>query len=179
MILKELKIKGAYYITPQVYSDERGSFRRSFCKDTMEAIGINFTCLQGNLSYNPVRGTLRGFHYQEEPYGEDKILTCVTGSIFDIIIDLRKESPTYMEWISLNLSAKKGDSLLIPKQCANAWLTTEKETTIHYYMSNIYYPTSGRGIRYNDPRFSFVWPEEINMISDKDKSYEDYEFTNI
>lgn len=175
MLFSELFIKNAWLIKPSLYKDRRGIFRRSFCKDEFLNKGIDSEMSQGNISENPNLGTLRGFHYQIGDHQEAKTLSCITGSIFNVIIDLRKNSLTYLKHVSLEITSKDRNSIHIPKGCANAWLTLESNTIIHYYMSSSYKTGFDRGIRYNDPFFNIKWPFKPNLISDKDQNYDDFE----
>ena len=168
------KIEGVYLIKPILHEDERGVFRRSFCGDELSSIGIKFTVKQGNISENSKKHTLRGFHYQVHPSCESKIITCVTGSLFNAIIDLRKESETYLNWVSLEISAKNKESIYVPAGCANAFLTMSENTIVHYYMSDSFNPNSYRGIRFNDPKFNVEWPSDPKVISDKDLNIPDF-----
>ena len=168
------KIDGIYLIKPTLHQDERGVFRRSFCEDELSSIGIKFTVKQGNISENFKKHTLRGFHYQVHPSCESKIITCVTGSLFNAIIDLRKESETYLNWVSLEISAKNKESIYIPAGCTNAFLTMSENTIVHYYMSDSFNPNRYRGIRFNDPKFNVEWPCDPKVISDKDLNIPDF-----
>ena len=179
MIFENLGIIDAFLIKPKLFEDNRGSFRRSFCTNEFKEHGLVFNALQGNISENPKLGTLRGFHYQLEPYQEAKVITCLTGGIFDVIIDLRNNSPTFLKTISIRIDAYNKNSLFIPKGCANAWLTTKENTIIHYYMSEIYEAGHDKGIRYNDSFFNIQWPFEPIIISKKDISYPDYRLKKI
>ena len=170
MKFTELDLSGVWLIEPEVFSDERGVFFRSFCSQEFEARNIVSKTVQGNVSVNPYRGTLRGFHYQVKPYEEAKTISCLTGAIYDIVVDLRKNSPTYMKWISIELSAEGKHSLHIPSGCANAWLTTTTNTIVHYYMSDFYTPHAYSGFNYNDPILNFKWPMEPIVISEKDRN---------
>ena len=174
MKFTELALRGVCLIEPEIFSDERGVFRRTFCAKELSEHGLASTAVQGNISENPHEGTLRGFHFQVPPFEEAKTLLCVTGSLFDIVVDLRPGSPTFLEWVSVEFSAADRRSLHVPAGCANAWLTTAQNTTVHYYMSEAYRPNADRGLRYNDPSFAFRWPREPRMISKKDASYPDF-----
>lgn len=175
MTFTPLELPGVWTIEPELFADERGVFRRSFCAKEFAARGLTATAAQGNLSENPHEGTLRGFHYQERPFEEAKTITCVTGALYDIVVDLRRESPTFMKWVAVELSAADRRSLHVPAGCANAWLTTAPDTIVHYYMSEAYVPASYRGFRYNDPQFAFRWPREPRVISDKDRQLPDFD----
>jgi dTDP-4-dehydrorhamnose 3,5-epimerase len=175
----ELGLHGVWRIEPDLQADERGVFRRSFCAREFAAHGLAASMVQGNVSENPHEGTLRGFHYQVRPFEEAKTLSCLSGSIYDIIVDLRPESPTFLEWVAAECSAADRVSLHIPAGCANAWLTTAPDTTLHYYMSEFYQPDSYRGFRYDDPAFGFRWPEPPRVISAKDRSFPDFDATAL
>ncbi len=179
MKFTELELPGVWQIDPEPFSDDRGSFFRHFCAEEFASHGIVTTMVQGNVSINPHLGTLRGFHYQEPPFQEAKTISCMTGSIYDIIVDLRYQSPTFMKWIAVELSAQKPSSLHVPYGCANAWMTTSPHTTVHYYMSERYSPQAYRGFRYNDPAFNFPWPMEPKVISGKDKSLPDFDISSL
>ena len=169
------KIDGFYLIKPTLHQDERGVFRRSFCEDEFASHGIKFNVKQGNISENFKKHTLRGFHYQISPSKESKIISCITGSLFNVVIDLREGSKTYHEWISLEISANKKESIYVPPGCANAFLTLSDNTIVHYYMGDSFSPDSYRGIRYNDPMFSVKWPFQPKIISDQDLTILDYQ----
>ena len=169
MRFHQLEISDVWQIEPDLVEDDRGVFRRSFCALEFESNGLLPTVLQGNISENPKPKTLRGFHYQVPPHQEAKTLTCLSGAIYDVVVDLRPKSPTFLKWISIELSAVNRLSLYVPPGCANAYLTTEKETVIHYYMSEIFVPDSYRGFSFCDPQFKFTWPDGPEVISEKDK----------
>lgn len=171
----ELGLPGVWRIEPDTYSDERGVFFRHFCAQEFAAHGLVAAAIQGNISVNPHSGTLRGFHYQEPPFEEAKTLSCITGAIYDIVVDLRQQSPTFMKWIAVDLSAQERQSLYVPSGCANAWMTTAPDTIVHYYMSEQYSPQAYRGFRYNDPSFGFSWPAEPKVISEKDRHLPDFD----
>ena len=168
------KINDLFLIIPDLHRDERGVFRRSFCKEIFEKNGVNFNSLQGNISENFNKHTLRGFHYQSSPSDESKIITCVTGALFNIVLDLRKKSKTYKQWSSLEIDSNKRQSIYVPAGCAIAGLTLEDNTIVHYYMNDLYDPNTCKGIRYNDPSFSFKWPFEPKIISEKDLNFPDF-----
>ena len=161
-------------IESEPFIDERGAFRRHFCKDEFAKNNIVTDVSQCNVSENKFARTLRGFHYQLQPFSEGKTLSCLNGKIFDIVVDLRKESATYMEWVGLELSKENRKSVHIAPGCANAFLTLEDNSLIHYYCSQSYNPESERGVRFNDPAFGFEWPETPKIISEKDLSHPDY-----
>lgn len=179
MKFTELTLRGAWLIEPAVFADERGVFRRHFCADEFAAHGLAPTVAQGNVSENPHQGTLRGFHYQTGRFAEAKTISCLSGALFDIVVDLRPESPTFLQWVSAEISAADRRSIHVPAGCANAWLTTEPNTVVHYYMSEAYAPDSYRGFRYNDPTFGFRWPSEPALISDKDLAFPDFDPASV
>ena len=162
------KIFGVYLIKPEPHEDKRGMLRRHFCKKELKQKQINFDIKQINVSENLKEYTLRGFHYQKKPHGEDKIISCIQGSIYDIVVDLREESKTYKKWQSYKLTQENRMSLFVPKGCANAYLTLENKTWILYYHSEFYKKISEKRIRYNDPSFNFVWPKQPKVISKED-----------
>jgi len=164
----ELDIVGAWLIEPELVIDERGVFRRHFCSEEFAAQGIETRVMQGNISENPHLHTLRGFHYQLAPHAEGKTISCLSGGLYDIIVDLRPDSETFMQWISVTFDSKDRKSLYIPAGCANAYLTIEPDTIVHYYMTDLYAPDSYRGFRYNDPYFNFDWPAEPKLVSERD-----------
>lgn len=170
----EQSLPGVFLIEPEPFIDERGVFRRHFCKDEFGRHGIDSEVQQANISENKFAYTLRGFHYQREPYSEGKTLSCLKGKIYDIIVDLRKDSPTYMKWISFELNDDNRHSIHIAPGCANAFLTLTEGCLIQYYCSQSYSPEAERGIRYNDPVFDFNWPREPEIISAKDMKHSDY-----
>ena len=171
----ELKLPGVWLIEPEVFTDERGAFRRHFCTEEFAAHGLAPMAVQGNLSENLHYGTLRGLHYQIGPDAEAKTLSCMTGSLYDIILDLRPESPTFMQWVSVEISAEDRLSLHVPAGCPNGWVTTSPNTMIHYYMSEMFAPEAARGIRYDDPTFDFRWPIEPKVISERDRTFLDFD----
>ena len=170
----EQKIIGVFLIEPSLHHDSRGVFRRSFCVEEFNNAGIDFTVKQGNISQNFHKHTMRGFHYQVEPSKESKVILCVTGALYNIVLDLRKDSPSNHQWVALEIDAENRQSIVVPAGCANAFLTMADNTIVHYYMGDSYAPNSYRGIRYNDPRFGFEWPCEPEVISEKDKNLADY-----
>jgi dTDP-4-dehydrorhamnose 3,5-epimerase len=168
------KLAGVFVIEPEPFVDDRGVFRRHFCQREFDAHGISSRVTQCNVSENKYEHTLRGFHYQIAPYGEGKTLSCLVGKIYDIIVDLRENSPTYLQWQSFELDSENRRSIHIPPGCANAFLTMQDNCIIHYYCSEFYFNQAERGVRYNDPLFKFAWPAEPKGISDKDKNHPDF-----
>lgn len=165
------KIKGVYLIEPEPFVDDRGVFRRHFDQKEFKDNSITTRIVQANVSENKYQYTLRGFHYQKYPYGEGKTLSCIKGAIFDIVVDVRPKSPTYLKWISFELDENNRKSIHIPPGCANAFLTLKDNCIIHYYCSQFYNSKAEKGIRYNDPLLNFKWPHKVVVISDKDKNH--------
>jgi len=175
MILKETKLKGAYFINLERKEDERGFFARSFCEKEFAAHNLNLSIRQSNISYNKKRGILRGMHYQIAPHEEAKIVSCARGAIYDVIIDLRPRSLTYRQYLAVELNDQNYSSLYIPVGFAHGFQALADDTVVLYQMSEFYYPESARGIRWNDPLFAISWPILPCIVSNKDASYPDYE----
>lgn len=174
MIFTETALSGAFVIAPERREDERGFFARIWCADELAANGLSSHLLQSSISFNNVRGTLRGMHWQAEPHGETKIVRCSRGAIFDVIVDLRPESPTYLRSVGLELSDENRLMLYIPRQFAHGFLTLTDSSELVYQMDAVYHPDSQRGARWNDPAFGIAWPFEPNVISERDKSFPDF-----
>jgi dTDP-4-dehydrorhamnose 3,5-epimerase len=174
VIFKETPLKGSYIIEPELREDERGFFARTFCRSEFIAQGLDPDLVQCNISYNQRKGTLRGMHFQAEPWGEAKSVRCTNGKIYDVILDLRPDSPTYCRWTAFELSAKNHLALFIPKGFAHGFQTLEDNSEVFYQMSEFFKPEYARGVRWNDPTFSIDWPLGDPIMSDKDKSYGDY-----
>lgn len=171
----EQSIPGVFIIVPEPFVDERGVFRRHFAKEEFDQRGIVSEVKHCNVSENKFKYTLRGFHYQLSPHGEGKTLSCLKGSIYDVVVDLRPSSSTYLKWVAVELNDENRKSVHIPPGCANAFLTLEDNCLIHYYCSEAYHADAERGIRYNDPLFSFEWPAEPLVISEKDRNHPDFQ----
>lgn len=172
LIFSETKLEGAYIIEPEKIEDERGFFARSWDSKVFEKKGLNSKLVQCSISYNKKKGTLRGPHYQIPPYEEDKLVRCTSGKIFDVIIDLRKESKTFKEWLSVELSKENYRMLYIPKGFAHGFQTLEDNTEIFYQISEFHMSEYYRGVRWDDPTFNIEWPLKISVISKKDSSFE-------
>src|SRR5688572_17796333 len=170
MVFTETKIKGAFVVDIKRIQDERGFFGRAFCQHEMKQHGLNEVVAQTNLSHNPTRGTLRGLHYQDAPHEESKLVRCTRGSLFDVLVDLRKGSPTYCQWFGITLTADSFTMLYVPEGCAHGFLTLEDNTDIMYQVSNFYAPGAEKGLLWNDPAFGIQWPMEPTIISDKDRN---------
>ena len=174
MIFTPTSLRDAYVIEMQPLEDERGFFGRSFCQREFEKHGLNPRVAQCNLSYNKKRGTLRGMHYQPKPYEEAKLVRCTCGAIYDVIIDLRPTSPTFMQWVAVELTASNRRMLYIPEGFAHGFQTLEDNTEVFYQMSEFYVPESARGVRWDDPAFSIQWPDTDQKISERDQNFADF-----
>ena len=171
MKFKKNLIAGSYTIFPHTFRDKRGIFTRNFCKKKYKSKKIIFNIKQTNTSFNKHKGTLRGFHFQTNTKYDDKIISCITGSICNVTIDLRKNSKTYLKKQKIIISSKNKNSLLIPSGCANAFLTLEENTTINYFMNTFYLPKNSKGIRFDDSFFQVKWPLKPKVISKRDKNF--------
>jgi len=177
MKFQKLEIEGAYLIELEEFKDERGSFARQFCKKEMTKYGIDFDIKQCNISKNYRKGVLRGMHYQKEPYPEVKMVSCLSGRCYDVIVDLRENSSTYLQWVGTELSSKNNKMVYIPSGVAHGFLTLEENTTIYYQLGEFFMPEYYSGVRYNDPKFNINWEQcGINIsdfiINERDKNYE-------
>ena len=172
MIFEELKLKGVFKIQLEKIEDERGFFSRCWDKNEFEKYGLNSKIIQCNISFNEKKGTLRGLHYQSKPYEEAKLIHCTRGKIYEVILDLRKESKTYKQWESIELSQSDYNLLYVPEGFALGFQTLEDNTELFYQMSEKYVPESARGINYKDPKFHINWPLEVQTISKRDSSFE-------
>jgi len=174
MIFIETQLKGAFIIKPERLEDERGFFARTWCQREFEAHGLNSRLVQCNISFNEKAGTLRGMHYQAAPYEEAKLVRCTQGAIYDAIIDLRPESPTFKQYTAIVLTAQNRKMLYVPEGFAHGFLTLEDHTEVFYQMSEFYAPEYVRGIRWNDPAFNIQWPADVQIISDRDQNLPDF-----
>jgi dTDP-4-dehydrorhamnose 3,5-epimerase len=174
MIFKESKLKGAFVIDLEKHQDERGFFARTFCRKELETHGLISDVAQANMSLSKARSTLRGMHYQKAPHEETKLVRCTRGALYDVIIDLRPESPTYKQWIGVELSADNYRMLFVPKNFAHGFITLAEDTEVTYMVSQYYAPGAELGIRWNDPQFAIQWPIDLAVISEKDASWPDF-----
>lgn len=174
VIFTETVLKGAFLIDLEKLEDSRGFFARTWCQREFEAHGIAFRQVQCNLSYNKEKGILRGMHLQSSPHEEAKLLCCIKGAIFDVIIDLRPASPTFTQHVSAVLSAENRRMMYLPGGFAHGFQTLQDDTEIFYQMSEWYAPEYARGVRWNDPAFRIQWPDHARLISDRDQSYPDF-----
>lgn len=176
VVFTETKLKGAFVIELERKEDERGFFARAFCVDEFQARGLNARIAQCSTSYNKHRGTLRGMHWQDAPYAECKLVRVTRGAIFDVIIDLRKSSPTFKQHVAAELNAENRRMVYVPEGFAHGFQTLEDDTEVFYQISAIHAPGSARGVRWNDPVFDIQWPEaERRLLNDRDASYPDFQ----
>lgn len=166
----ELKLKDAFIFELEPINDSRGFFARTFCAEDFEKLGLNPHVSQCNLSYNYKKGTLRGMHFQIEPATEVKLVRCVRGAIYDVIVDIRPNSPTFLQHIGVELSADNRRALYVPEMFAHGYQTLTDDTEIFYQVSQSYAPLQARGYRYDDPAFNIEWPLPVTEISEKDKN---------
>lgn len=174
MIFTATALKGAFIIEPERCEDERGFFARTWCQQEFATHGLNPCLVQCNMSFNKTKGTLRGMHYQAFPYKEEKLVRCTMGSIADVIIDLRPQSPTFKHHMSIVLTAENRRMLYVPKGFAHGFQTLEDNTEVFYQMSEFYAPAYTRGIRWNDPAFGIQWPADERIILERDQTYPDF-----
>lgn len=174
MIFTQTKLQGAYILELEKREDDRGFFARTFCREEMQAHGLIPDVAQANTSLSKTRGTLRGMHYQKSPYEETKLVRCTRGALYDVIIDLRPDSPTYKQWVGVELSAENYRMLFVPKYFAHGFITLADDTEANYLVSQFYAPGSELGIRWNDPVFNIKWPIDVSVISEKDANWPDF-----
>src|SRR5947207_436006 len=153
-----LALSGAYLIEPELIQDERGFFARTWCADESKTRGLSTKVAQCSISYNRLRGTLRGIHYQAEPFAEAKLVRCSAGAIYDVIVDLRQRSATYRQWVALELTSANHRMIYIPEGLAHGFQTLTDESEVSYQMSEPYMSECARGVRWNDPLFRIEWP---------------------
>lgn len=171
MKFTETRVHGAYVIDVQRIGDHRGYFGRLWCEKEMQEMGLVSQIKQANTGFSPMKGTLRGLHYQTPPHQEVKIVRCTRGCVFDVVVDLRKNSPTYLKWHGLELNPDNASMLYVPQGCATGYLTLEENSEIYYLTSAFYAPEHATGVRFDDPAFNIEWPSYINLLSDIDRSW--------
>lgn len=174
MKITETPIVGAWHIEATPFIDDRGAFTRTFCQKTFAGFSLETTFRQCNLSRNKYKGTLRGLHMQTGEHSEVKLVRAVTGRIFDVAVDLRPASPSYLQWYGVELCAEKQNAFYIPRGCAHGFITLEDNSDLFYQVSNDYAPGHEQGYRWNDAAFGIQWPLQPALISDKDSACADY-----
>ncbi len=174
MLFNPTVLLGVFEIEVEPICDERGFFARAWCRREFDAHGLTSTLVQCSVSFNVQKGTLRGMHYQAQPDAEVKLVRCTRGAIYDVVLDLRQDSPTFTQWLALRLTADRRNMVYVPKGCAHGFLTLTNDAEVFYQMSEFYNPASARGVRWDDPAFQIAWPETIAVISDRDRTYPDF-----
>jgi dTDP-4-dehydrorhamnose 3,5-epimerase len=174
MNLNKTSFSGVFLIEIEKLNDERGFFARTFDSNFFEENNLVSKFIQSSISYNIKKGTIRGMHYQTNPFSETKLITCTNGKFFDVLIDLRENSKTFKKWQSFELDSKNYSTLYVPEGIAHGFQTLEDNSVLSYQISNIYKPEFSRGIGWNDPLFNIDWPLKPTIISKKDQKYLDY-----
>ncbi len=175
MIFTETKLKGAFLVELERFEDERGHFARSWSACEFERQGLSAALVECNISFNRLAGTLRGMHYQAAPHAQIKLVRCTRGAVYDVIVDLRPASPTFKEWVGVELSEENGAALYVPEGFAHGFQTLADDAEVFYQMSTYYAPESARGVRWDDPAFGVEWPEERRrIINARDREYPDF-----
>ena len=178
MTFHKTDLTGVFEIRVEPHSDERGFFARTWCPNEFGAQGLNTNLAQCSLSYNLRKGTLRGMHYQISPFTEAKVVRCTRGAIYDVVLDLRPDSATFKNWISVVLTSDNRNMIYVPERCAHGFLTLEDASEVFYQISEFYHPESARGVRWDDPAFKIHWPEPVEVISDRDRTYPNFELAH-
>jgi dTDP-4-dehydrorhamnose 3,5-epimerase len=174
MEFKPTKLQGAFLVSIRKIVDNRGFFGRAWCKDELGQHGLNPNMLQLNTALSHKKGTIRGMHYQEAPHAEAKFIRCTRGAIYDVIVDLRKDSPTFSQWVGVELTADNGDMLYAPEGFAHGYQTLEDDTEMYYLTTAAYAPSSARGLRFDDPKLAIDWPLPLSVISEADQKWPDF-----
>lgn len=172
MKVQQLKIADALLIEQEPYIDQRGEYCRHFCKNQMKELGLEFTIVQSNLTRNYKKGVMRGMHYQKAPFEERKIIACFKGAIYDVIADIRPDSPSYMQWEAVELTEEDNKVLYIPAGVAHGFQTLKDDTIAFYSVDEFYHPEACAGFRWNDPKFNIQWPDcEHRILTEKDTNF--------
>jgi len=171
MIFEETPLRGAYVIEPEKISDHRGFFARVWCKKELQRHGLNSELSQSNIGFSHVKGTLRGLHFQKPPHAESKIVRCTRGSIFDVIVDLRPESPTYKRWFGIELSDENRKMLYVSEGMAQGYMTLQDNTEINYHTTEFFTAEAASGVRFDDPVLGIRWPISATAVSEQDRSW--------
>jgi dTDP-4-dehydrorhamnose 3,5-epimerase len=174
MRFQSLPLDGAFSVVGEPHNDERGSFTRIWSSAAFAELGLASQLAETSLSSTSLRGTLRGLHYQVQPHAEAKLVTCVRGTIWDVILDLRSESSSYRQWHGAELDGGRPDSIYIPEGCAHGFIALSDDVLVIYQISTAYDPTCARGVRWNDPTFAIDWPFEPSLINERDRSFSDF-----
>ena len=171
MIFTPTGIDGVVLVTPEIRADERGFFARTFCAREFEAAGLRPLVAQANVSFNHHAGTLRGLHFQRPPAAEAKLVRCTRGQVYDVAVDLRPASPSYLRHVGVVLDADERHALYVPEGCAHGYLTLQADCEVVYQVSEFYTPGVEGGLRWDDPALAIAWPAEVRVISEKDAAW--------
>ena len=166
---------GLYTVELERNGDPRGFFARAFDAQKFKELGLRNHFVQTNVSYSQKKGTLRGLHYQTPPYTEAKLIRCTKGALYDVVVDLRPDSPTYKQWFGIELTEDNQKQLYVPEGFAHGFITLKEDTEAFYMVSEYYHPEAERGVHYNDPQFRIKWPIPVEVVSDKDKTWPDFQ----
>jgi dTDP-4-dehydrorhamnose 3,5-epimerase len=175
MIFTETAVTGAFVIDLERIEDDRGFFARAWCRREFEAHGLNAALAQCSVSRSHAKGTLRGLHYQARPHEESKIVRCTRGAIYDVVVDLRETSNTFLRHAAVVLTSENHQALYVPEGCAHGFLTLEADSEVFYQISVVYNASAARGVRWNDPRFGIEWPAPVVVMSERDRTCPDFE----
>ena len=174
MKFTETSVAGAYVLDVNRIGDDRGYFGRLWCEKELKDMGLVHEIKQSNIGFSPKAGTLRGLHYQTAPHQEVKIVRCTRGAVWDVVVDLRPDSPTFKQWYGLELNPDNASMLYVPEGCATGYLTLEDNSEIYYNTSAMYAPEHATGVRHDDPAFGIKWPGEAKVMSENDVAWEDF-----
>jgi dTDP-4-dehydrorhamnose 3,5-epimerase len=174
MIFTAAPLAGAYVMEPRKIEDDRGFFGRILCRDEFRQHGLRLDVPQTNVARTRRRGTMRGLHFQEAPHAEIKIVRCTRGAVYDVIVDLRPESPTFTRWFGVELTEDNFKALYVPEGFAHGYLTLVDDSEVYYHTSEVYHPESATGVRYDDPEFGIVWPIAVEIVSRQDSEWPDF-----
>ena len=171
MIFSKTDVAGALLVDPSPHQDERGRFMRAWCTREFQDNGVMFVPVQANMGFSTRKGTVRGMHFQQDPAPEAKLIRCTRGSMFDVVIDLRPESPTFRKWYGAELNPENGRMLYVPEGCAHGYQTLDDCTEMYYLTSQFYTPSAAGGVRFDDPAFDIAWPLAPTVVSEQDRSW--------
>jgi dTDP-4-dehydrorhamnose 3,5-epimerase len=174
MIFRPTAIRDVVVVAPERHDDERGSFARLWCAREFAAQGLKAALVQCSISTNTRAHTLRGMHYSVPPHAEAKVVRCVRGAIYDVLVDVREGSPTFGAWVAETLTADNGLAFYVPEGVAHGFLTLEDQSDVLYQMTEFFEPSAARGVRWDDPAFGVRWPAEPRVMSERDRSYGDF-----
>ena len=174
MLFSETPLSGCYVIEPERMQDHRGFFTRVWCQKELEQRGLKTEVRQSNVGFSLRKGTLRGLHYQQAPHAEVKIVRCTRGAMFDVVVDLRPQSPTHKHWFGVELTEDNGKMIYVPEGFAQGYMTLADNTEMNYHTSNFFDRESASGVRYDDSAFGIKWPIEVSVISEQDTKWQNY-----